>query len=413
MPRSSSGTTPRLRGRPVIVGAGVVLAASYEAKACGVRTAMGGAQARRLCPQAVVVPPRMSAYAEASRAVFEVFAQTTPAGRGALDRRGVPRRPRPRADLGLADARSPRGCGARSASASACRSRSGWPPPSSSPRWPAGWRSRTACSWCRRAASSPSSTRSRWSGCGASGPVTARKLRGAGPRDGRRGRRSSPRRRSSRSWAGPPGATSTPSPTTAIRGGCGDGAAGARWAPSARSAARRGRAGDLDAILVGLVDRLARRLRAARRVCRTVTLRLRFGDFSRATRSHTLPEATAHTQPILATGEGPARPGHADDRAPRASRSSGVALANLDDDGAIQLALPLDRERRRRPRRRGRRHPRSVRIGRDHPRRARRAATRASTRSRCFRTEVRVRLQAVRAADHVEHDLVGARRRSG
>src|SRR4051812_1081810 len=49
---------PRLRGRPVIVGAGVVLAASYEAKAYGIRTAMGGTQARRLCPQAVVVPPR-------------------------------------------------------------------------------------------------------------------------------------------------------------------------------------------------------------------------------------------------------------------------------------------------------------------------------------------------------------------
>ena len=64
---------PRLRGRPVIVGAGVVLAASYEAKAHGVRTAMGGARARRLCPRAIVVPPRMSAYAAASKAVFEVF----------------------------------------------------------------------------------------------------------------------------------------------------------------------------------------------------------------------------------------------------------------------------------------------------------------------------------------------------
>src|SRR6266545_3729831 len=69
---------PRLRGRPVIVGAGVVLAASYEAKACGVRTAMGGWQARRLCPQAIVVPPRFSAYSAASKAVFEVFRHTTP-----------------------------------------------------------------------------------------------------------------------------------------------------------------------------------------------------------------------------------------------------------------------------------------------------------------------------------------------
>src|SRR6266480_178270 len=61
----------RLRGRPVIVGGGVVLAASYEAKARGVRTAMGGAQARRCCPDALVVPPRMSVYAGASKAVFE------------------------------------------------------------------------------------------------------------------------------------------------------------------------------------------------------------------------------------------------------------------------------------------------------------------------------------------------------
>ncbi|MGH2968231.1 MAG: DNA polymerase IV, partial [Solirubrobacteraceae bacterium] len=69
---------PRLRSRPVIVGGGVVLAASYEAKAFGVRSAMGGAQARRLCPQAVVVKPRMAAYSEASRAVFAVFEDTTP-----------------------------------------------------------------------------------------------------------------------------------------------------------------------------------------------------------------------------------------------------------------------------------------------------------------------------------------------
>src|SRR5438034_7042379 len=88
---------PRLLDRPVIVGAGVVLAASYEAKACGVRTAMGGAQARRLCPQAVVVSPRMSAYAEASKAVFKVFEQTTPLVEGLsideafLDVRGLER----------------------------------------------------------------------------------------------------------------------------------------------------------------------------------------------------------------------------------------------------------------------------------------------------------------------------------
>ncbi|MCB1006449.1 MAG: DNA polymerase IV, partial [Acidimicrobiales bacterium] len=69
---------PRLRGRPVAVGGGVVLAASYEAKAFGVRTPMGGAQARRLCPGLVVVAPRMKAYSEASKAVFAVFERTTP-----------------------------------------------------------------------------------------------------------------------------------------------------------------------------------------------------------------------------------------------------------------------------------------------------------------------------------------------
>src|SRR5437588_2169953 len=69
---------PSLRGRPVIVGAGVVLAASYEAKAYGVRTAMGGVLARRLCPGAIVVPPRMGVYAEASKALFSVFEDASP-----------------------------------------------------------------------------------------------------------------------------------------------------------------------------------------------------------------------------------------------------------------------------------------------------------------------------------------------
>src|SRR5689334_24348847 len=88
---------PRLRGRPVIVGGGVVLAASYEAKVHGVRTAMGGRQARRLCPDAVVVSPRMAAYAEASRALYEVFEETTPLVEGLsideafLDVRGMER----------------------------------------------------------------------------------------------------------------------------------------------------------------------------------------------------------------------------------------------------------------------------------------------------------------------------------
>src|SRR5436190_367553 len=88
---------PCLLGRPVIVGAGVVLAASYEAKAYGIRTAMGGRQARRLCPHAIVVSPRMSAYSEASKAVYRVFDDTAPFVEGLsideafLDVRGMER----------------------------------------------------------------------------------------------------------------------------------------------------------------------------------------------------------------------------------------------------------------------------------------------------------------------------------
>ena len=86
-----------MRGRPVLVGLGVVLAASYEAKAFGIRTAMSERQARRLCPHAIAVRPRFSAYVEASKAVFEVFESTTPLVEGLsideafLDVRGMER----------------------------------------------------------------------------------------------------------------------------------------------------------------------------------------------------------------------------------------------------------------------------------------------------------------------------------
>jgi DNA polymerase-4 len=101
---------------------------------------------------------------------------------------------------------------------------------------------------------------------------------------------------------------------------------------------------DLDATLVAIVDRLGRRLRAARRVCRTVVLRLRFADFSRATRSHTLNEATAHTQTILVTARGllvVALPLIQQ----QGCSLLGISLTNLENDDAVQLALPLDRQR--------------------------------------------------------------------
>ena len=94
--------------------------------------------------------------------------------------------------------------------------------------------------------------------------------------------------------------------------------------------------------MVGLVDGVCRRLRTARRVCRTIVLRMRFDDFSRATRSHTLAQATSETDVVLATARGL----HAAVEPTIASQGLtliGVALTNLEDDSAVQLALPFSR----------------------------------------------------------------------
>jgi DNA polymerase-4 len=114
---------------------------------------------------------------------------------------------------------------------------------------------------------------------------------------------------------------------------------------SQRALGRRARSPDeIDVILVGLVDRVCSRLRAARRVCRTVVLRLRFSDFSRATRSHTLTQATAQTQTILVTARRLLT-----SAMPLINNQGltlvGVSLGNVHDDSAIQLALPFDRQR--------------------------------------------------------------------
>ena len=136
---------PALRGRPVIVGGGVVLAASYEAKAYGVRTAMGGRQAQRLCPHAVVVPPRFSAYSDASKAVFDVFRDTTPLVEGLsideafLDVGGLWRIAG--TPVVIATELRRRGAGPRSVWPSPSAS----PAPSSWPRWPAAWPNPTGC----------------------------------------------------------------------------------------------------------------------------------------------------------------------------------------------------------------------------------------------------------------------------
>jgi DNA polymerase IV len=331
---------PRLRGRPVIVGGGVVLAASYEAKACGVRTAMGGAHARRLCPSATVVPPRMSAYSEASRSVFEVFRDTAPFVEGLsideafLDVRGMER-----------IAGAPRDIAARLRRE--VRERVGLPITVGVAR----------TKFLAKVASGvakpdgllvvppdgelvflhPLPIERLWG----VGPVTARKLRIRGVTTvgevaqlaeatlvsllGRASGRHlhalahnrDPRR---------------------VRVGRRRRSMGAQ-----RALGRGPRSAEaLDTYVVALVDRLARRLRAARRVCRTVVLRLRFADFSRATRSHTLPEATAHTQTILATARellATALPTIEH----RGITLVGVALGNLEDEGAVQLALPFER----------------------------------------------------------------------
>src|SRR5215216_3428660 len=69
---------PRLMGKPVAVGGGVVLAASYEAKAFGVSGGMGGWAAKKLCPELIFVPGRFDAYTKASKAVFKIFDDTSP-----------------------------------------------------------------------------------------------------------------------------------------------------------------------------------------------------------------------------------------------------------------------------------------------------------------------------------------------
>ena len=332
---------PRLRGRPVIVGSGVVLACSYEAKACGVQTAMGGARALRLCPHAIVVAPRMSAYSAASKAVFEVFADTTPVVEGLsvdeafLDVGGLRRIAGPPAEIAarlraevLRRVGLPITVGvARTKFLAKVASGVAKPdgllvvPPDGELEF-----------------LHPLPVERLWG----VGPVTAGKLRERGIH------------------------------TVGEVAGLGEsmlvsllGAAAGRHLhalahnhdPRPVEVGRRRRSvgsqcalgrsrsrtfADVDAVLAGLVDRVTRRLRAGGRVGRTVVLRLRFDDFSRATRSHTLPRATSHTHTVLGTARGllaAARPLIES----RGITLVGVAVANLDDGGRGQPTLPFDR----------------------------------------------------------------------
>jgi DNA polymerase IV len=334
---------PTLRGRPVIVGGGVVLAASYEAKAYGVRTAMGGAQARRLCPHAVLVPPRMTAYSRASNAVFEVFRDVTPiveavsVDEAFLDVGGLARvsgTPLQIAERLRIDVRDHVGLPitvgvARTKFLAKVASREAKPdglllvPPEQ-----------------ELAFLRPLPVRRLW-GVGA---VTADKLHAHGVATvadvaelsestlasllgAAMGRqlyalsRNIDRRRVTigvrRRSVGAQRAL---------------GAAGNRMSPA-----------EVDAVVVNLIDRITARMRAAGRTGRTVVLRLRFDDFSRATRSHTLPWSTSSTQPILFAARqllASAAPAIAQ----RGLTLVGFAVSGIDHTGAQQLMLPFSGE---------------------------------------------------------------------
>ncbi len=327
---------PRLRGKPVIVGGGVVLAASYEAKAYGIRTAMGERQARRLCPHAVVVKARFNAYVEASKAVFEVFDDTTPRVEGIsideafLDVSGMERafgtpleiaqrlrrEVRERVGLPITVGIARTKFLAKVASAVAKPDGLLVVPPDR-----------------ELAFLHPLPVERLWG----VGPVTAAKLRSRGIEKVRQvallpepllvamlGRAAGRHLHALAHNLDP-----RPVRTGRRRGSIG----------SQRAGRRRG-LDDVDADVVALVDRVTRRMRKAGRVGRTVVLRLRFDDFTRATRSHTLAQPTAHTETVLAVARGllaAATPLIEQ----RGLTLVGVAVANLENDDALQLPLPF------------------------------------------------------------------------
>ncbi len=329
----------RLRGRPVIVGAGVVLAASYEAKAFGVRSAMGGRQARSLCPGAVVVPPRMSAYSAASKAVFEVFADTTPLVEGLsideafLDVGGLAQvsgspveiavrlrqdvRERVGLPITVGVARTKFLAKVASAIAKpdgllfvpAAQELDFLHPLPVERLWGVG--AITAAKLHERGITTVGEVAAL-----GEGSLVAMLGRGSGRHLHALAHNRDPR---------------------AVRVGVRRRSIGAQRALGTR---RRRSLDELDATLVGLVERVAPRLRSGKRVCRTVVLRMRFDDFSRATRSHTLPWPTSDTAMLLAGLRRllvEATPMIRD----QGLTLIGITLANLDPVGAIQLELPF------------------------------------------------------------------------
>ncbi|GAB3426232.1 DNA polymerase IV [Flindersiella endophytica] len=331
---------PRLRGRPVIVGAGVVLAASYEAKRCGVKTAMGGAQARRLCPDAVVVSPRMSAYSDASKAVFEVFNHTTPMVEGLsideafLDVGGLWRLAGPPMEIAM-------------------RLRRDVAEQVGLPITVGVARTKFLAKVASRVAKPdglllvepgkeleflhPLAVEMLWG----VGPVTSGKLRDHGVTTvGQVARLSvatlvelTGEAAGRHLYA----LAHNEDPRVVTPGK-------RRGSMGAQRALGRGLTSPavMDSSLVGLVDRVTRRMRAANRIGRTVVLRLRFDDYTRITRSHTLPQSTSHTPLVLATARSLLAQAMPLIEA-RGLTLIGIAVANLDNAPPIQLTLPFDR----------------------------------------------------------------------
>jgi DNA polymerase-4 len=331
---------PALRGRPVIVGAGVVLAASYEAKKHGVYTPMGVGKALRLCPEAVVRPPRFSAYADASKAMFRIFEDASPLVEGLsideafIDVRGMARISGTPTEIAVRLRRDVRRLVGIPLSIGVARTKflakvaSGVAKPDGLLAVPTDR---------ELAFLHPLPVEALW-GVGA---VTGRKLRTFGITTvGQVARmnegdlvalvgRASGRHLHALAH------NRDPRP---IHPGRRRGSIGSQRALGLR----RYQVEELDPTLVALVDRVTRRMRAAGRVGRTVVLRLRFGDFSRATRSYTLPQATAHTESILSAARGlltVAMP----ELERRGASLLGISVANLQNDDAVQLVLPLER----------------------------------------------------------------------
>ena len=370
--RSSSATTRALRGRPVIVGGGVVLAASYEAKAFGVRTAMGGRQARRLCPRRGRGPAAVRRVLRGEQGGVRGVRRHDAAGRGALDRRGVPRRRAGCERIVGHAGRDRRAAAARGAASEVglpitvgvartkflAKVASGVAKPDGLLVVPPDARARRSCTRCRS------------SGCGASGRSPPRKLHERGIRRSARSPRLDEAVLVVDARAGRRAGTCTRSPTTTIRGRCSVGrrrgsigsqrALGRAAAVAPRRSTRRWSRSS-----TGSPAGCARR----ERVGRTVVLRLRFDDFTRATRSHTLPRATAHTETILATARGLLAAA-----LPLIERRGltlvGVSVANLDDATPSSSRCRFDARTGERARRRARRGARPVRLGRGHARRA-------------------------------------------